>query len=61
MSNRKKAIPNFFILIILVAGIAWVCGRFLRISNDEYTDNAQVKIHVCRDLSRRYILKNIRK
>ncbi len=46
MSNRKKAIPNFFILIILVAGIAWVCGRFLRISNDEYTDNAQVKQHL---------------
>lgn len=46
MSNRKKAIPNFFILIILVAGIAWVCGRFLRISSDEYTDNAQVKQHL---------------
>ena len=46
MSNRKKAIPNFFILIILVAGIAWVCGRFLRISNDKYTDNAQVKQHL---------------
>lgn len=46
MSNKKKAIPNFFILIILVAGIAWVCGRFLRISNDEYTDNAQVKQHL---------------
>lgn len=46
MSNRKKAIPNFFILIILVTGIAWVCGRFLRISNDEYTDNAQVKQHL---------------
>lgn len=46
MSNRKKAIPNFFILIILVAGIAWVCGRFLRISNDEYTDNAQMKQHL---------------
>ena len=24
MSNRKKAIPNFFILIILVAGIAQI-------------------------------------
>ncbi|WP_300793311.1 HlyD family secretion protein [uncultured Bacteroides sp.] len=46
MSNRKKAIPNFFILIILVAGIAWVCGRFLRISSDEYTDNAQMKQHL---------------
>lgn len=46
MSNRKKAIPNFFILIILVAGIAWVCGRFLKISRDEYTDNAQVKQHL---------------
>lgn len=46
MSNRKKAIPNFFILIILVAGIAWVCGRLLRISSDEYTDNAQVKQHL---------------
>lgn len=46
MSNRRKAIPNFFILIVLAAGIAWVCGRFLRISSDEYTDNAQVKQHL---------------
>ena len=46
MSNRKKAIPNFFILIILVAGIAWVCGRFLKISSKEFTDNAQVKQHL---------------
>lgn len=46
MANRKKAIPNFFILLILAAGIAWVCGRFIRLSSAEYTDNAQVKQHL---------------
>lgn len=46
MSDRKKTIPNFFILIVLAVGIAWVCGRFIRISSAEYTDNAQVKQHL---------------
>lgn len=46
MANRKKVIPNFFILLILAAGIAWVCGRFIRLSSAEYTDNAQVKQHL---------------
>ena len=43
MRNKKRAISNFFILLVLVAGISWVCGKFIHLGNVEYTDNAQVK------------------
>lgn len=46
IKNKKKAIPNFFFLLVLAAGIAWVCGRFVHLGNVEYTDNAQVKQHL---------------
>ena len=29
MRNKKRAISNFFILLVLVAGISWVCGKFI--------------------------------
>ena len=46
MRNKKRAISNFFILLVLVAGISWVCGKFIHLGNVEYTDNAQVKQHL---------------
>lgn len=46
IKSKKKAIPNFFFLLVLAAGIAWVCGRFVHLGNVEYTDNAQVKQHL---------------
>ena len=27
IKNKKRAIPNFFIALILVGGISWVCGK----------------------------------
>lgn len=27
IKNKKRAIPNFFIALILVGGISWVCGN----------------------------------
>lgn len=45
-AKQKRAISNFFILLVLVAGISWVCGKFIHLGNVEYTDNAQVKQHL---------------
>ena len=60
MRNKKRAISNFFILLVLVAGISWVCGKFIHLGNVVYTDNAQVSAHECRASSRKSVLRNIR-
>lgn len=39
----KKSIYNTVIIALLVAGLAYVCSRFIHLGNVEYTDNAQVK------------------
>ncbi len=44
--NKRRAIPNFFILLILAIGISWTFGRFIHWGNVEFTDNAQVKQHL---------------
>lgn len=46
IKNKKRAIPNFFIALVLVGGISWVCGKFIHLGNIEFTDNAQVKQHL---------------
>ena len=46
IKNKKRAIPNFFIALVLVGGISWVCGKFIHLENVEFTDNAQVKQHL---------------
>ena len=46
IKNKKRAIPNFFIALVLVAGISWVCGRFVHLSDVEFTDNAQIQQHL---------------
>lgn len=46
IKNKRRAIPNFFIALALMAGIAWVCERFIHLNNTEYTDNAQIKQHL---------------
>lgn len=46
IKNKKRAIPNFFIALCLVAGISWVGGKFIHLSNVEFTDNAQIKQHL---------------
>lgn len=44
--NKRRAIPNFFILLVLAIGIVWTFGRFIHWGNVEFTDNAQVKQHL---------------
>lgn len=44
--NKRRAIPNFFILLVLAIGIGWTFGRFIHWGNMEFTDNAQVKQHL---------------
>lgn len=44
--NKRRAIPNFFILLVLAIGIGWTIGRFIHWGNVEFTDNAQVKQHL---------------
>lgn len=46
IKNKKRAIPNFIILLVLAGGISWISGKFIRIGNNEYTDNAQIKQHL---------------
>lgn len=46
IKNKKRAIPNFSIALVLVGGISWVCGKFIHLGNVEFTDNAQVKQHL---------------
>lgn len=46
IKNKKRAIPNFFIALVLVGGISWICGKFIHLGNVEFTDNAQVKQHL---------------
>lgn len=44
--NTKKLIYNIVIVGCLVAGLVYVCSRFLHFGRVEYTDNAQVKQHI---------------
>lgn len=44
--NKRRAIPNFFILLVLAISISWTFGRFIHWGNVEFTDNAQVKQHL---------------
>lgn len=66
IKNKKRAIPNFIILLVLAGGISWISGKFIRLGSNEYTDNAQIKQHLTpvntrvQGLSRKFALKNIR-
>lgn len=46
IKNKKRAIPNFIILLVLAGGISWISGKFTRLGSNEYTDNAQIKQHL---------------
>jgi membrane fusion protein (multidrug efflux system) len=39
----KKQIFNSVVGLLIVAGLVWVCSRFVHLGNVEYTDNAQIK------------------
>ena len=43
MNKRyQKLIGNTIILAFIIAGLLWVCGKFIHISSSTFTDNAQV-------------------
>ncbi len=46
--NKKniKRVYNVVVIIVLLLGIAYVCGKFFHPGNVEYTDNAQVWRHI---------------
>lgn len=44
--NKKKAIPNLVLILVIASGICWIFSRFIHLGNVEYTDNAQVKQHI---------------
>ena len=43
IKNKRRAIPNFFIALVLDAGISWVCRRLVYLNDVEFTDNAQIQ------------------
>ena len=46
IKNKKRAIPNFIILLVLAGGISWISGKYIRLGSNEYTDNAQINQHL---------------
>lgn len=48
MTNKKtiKRIYNTIVILILLAGVAYVCSRFVHFGNVEYTDDARVDRHI---------------
>ncbi len=46
--NKKiiKRLYNAFVIIIILLGVAYVCGKFVHLGSVEYTDNAQVYRHI---------------
>lgn len=41
--KRMKLVYNIVVGLLLLAGIIWVCAKFVHFGNVEFTDNAQVK------------------
>jgi len=41
--KTKKQIYNVVVVALILAGLTWVCLRFVHLGNVEFTDNAQVK------------------
>ncbi len=41
--KTRKLIFNTLVGLLIVAGLAWVCSRFVHLGNVEYTDNAQIR------------------
>lgn len=44
--QTRKLIYNIIAICLLLAGIIFVCHRFVHLGNVEFTDNAQVKQHI---------------
>ncbi len=47
MNHRSKKIISYVVtLVVIVAAVLWVCGKFVHLGNVEFTDNAQVKMQI---------------
>ncbi|MBD5233320.1 MAG: HlyD family secretion protein [Bacteroidales bacterium] len=46
MANTKKIVRSILIILIIAAGIIWVCAHFFHLGNVEWTDNAQVRRNI---------------
>lgn len=47
MNHRSKKIISYIIAFIIIACASlWLCNRFVRLGNIEYTDNAQIGKHI---------------
>lgn len=44
--KTKKIIRNIVVIALIVAGLVWVCSKFIHLGNVEYTDNAQVRRNI---------------
>ena len=44
--KTKKLIYSLATIVLLVAGMAYVCSRFVHLGHVVYTDNAQVRQHI---------------
>lgn len=44
--KSKKILRNVVVIILIIAGLAWVCSKFIHFGNVEYTDNAQVRRNI---------------
>ncbi|MDR3095268.1 MAG: HlyD family secretion protein [Bacteroidales bacterium] len=41
--KTKKTVFNILVGVLIIAGLAWVCSRFVHLGRVEYTDNAQIR------------------
>ncbi len=44
--KTKKIVRNIVVIVLIIAGLAWVCSKFIHFGNVEYTDNAQVRRNI---------------
>lgn len=44
--QTKKIVRNVVVIALIVAGLAWVCAKFIHLGKVEYTDNAQIRRNI---------------
>lgn len=44
--KTKKILRNIVVIALIIAGLVWVCSKFIHFGNVEYTDNAQIRRNI---------------
>lgn len=44
--KSKKVVRNVVTIALIIAGLFWVCSRFIHLDSVEYTDNAQIRRNI---------------